>query len=207
MCGSLAAQATYIPRLKPEYIRLLFHHAEAWCFHLSYPSTFTRTIFLPARRVNSEPSFTEATRSFLSSPSTLTAFCLTLREPSETDVANPAAARSLSRRTWTVTSVCGAFVPPAEAGSDSLGPVPRVPLPSVAPPGAIIVPPFGLEASRFEASSIPVRSLSDKDSAEGKTALGAATSANFTVTSGRSSGVSSFWNIRDQSVAACSAAA
>src|SRR5271165_931253 len=177
MCGSLAAQATYIPRLKPEYIRLLFHHAEAWCFHLSYPSTFTRTIFLPARRVNSEPSFTEATRSFLSSPSTLTAFCLTLREPSETDVANPAAARSLSRRTWTVTSVCGAFVPPAEAGSDSLGPVPRVPLPSVAPPGAN----GDAAASRLLSSWSEVRCASSAVfvvalcNSDGKTALGAAT--------------------------------
>ena len=54
-----------------------------------YASTLTRTILFPARRVNSELSFTDVASSFLSSPSTFTAFCLTLREPSETESANP----------------------------------------------------------------------------------------------------------------------
>jgi len=68
----------------------------------THPSTLTRTIFFPARSVNSEPSFTEATRSLVGAPSSFTAFCLTLREPSETEVARPGWKTSWSRRTWTV---------------------------------------------------------------------------------------------------------
>ena len=63
-----------------------------------YPSTLTFTIFLPARR-DSEPSFTEATRSLVGAPSSLTAFCLTLREPSLTEVARPVWKRSLASAT------------------------------------------------------------------------------------------------------------
>src|SRR5208283_1254769 len=104
----------------------------------------TRTIFFPARRVNSVPSFTFATRSVLSSPSSFTAFCFSLRKPSVTLVASPVRASSLSSFTCTLPSLVDAF--------------------------------------------------------------GAATSSKRSVTTGKSSGVSSFWNMRDQSLAACSAA-
>src|SRR5664279_102431 len=72
---------------------------------VTHPSTLTFTIFFPALNVNSVLSFTATTNSVLSSPSTFTAFCFTLRKPSVTLLASPVRARSLSRRTCTRPSM------------------------------------------------------------------------------------------------------